>query len=87
AVSAGFCHEVVSHENLLWARAQEMAEEMAQNSPQAMLMTKSLINETIGEELFSHLNNGTATSAAARTTESAKEGVPAFAAQRKPDWK
>lgn len=86
AISTGFCHELVEKEDLLWARANELAKDFSQNSPQSMQMTKNLINETIGETFFTNLNLGTANSAAARTTESAKEGVSAFVAKRKPNW-
>lgn len=86
AVAAGFCHEKVEDDNLLWARAHELSRQLSGNSPQAMQLTKNLINETIGEHFFTSLNLGTANSAAARTTESAKEGVAAFVAKRKPKW-
>ena len=46
----------------------------------------TLINETIGEHFLTSWNLGTANSAAARTTESAKEGVDAFVEKRPPNW-
>lgn len=82
----GFCHEIVSKTDLLWARAHEIAKGMAENCPQAVQMTKKLLNETIGEEFLTHLNLGTANSAAARTTEAAKEGLNAFHEKRPPSW-
>lgn len=85
ALAMGLSHETVKDE-LLWARANEIAKELAENSPQAMKMTKTLINETIGEHFLTSLNLGTANSAAARTTESAKEGVDAFVEKRPPNW-
>ena len=87
AVEAGICHEMVSGDHLLWARAQEWATDYSANSPQSLQMTKQLINETIGEQFLTHLSLGTANTAAARTTDSAKEGVRAFLSKRKPDWK
>lgn len=86
AKSAGFLHEVVQNDNVLWARANDLAKVFAENSPQSMQMTKNLINETVGEAFLTHLNLGTANSAAARTTESAKEGVRAFVDKRSPKW-
>ena len=85
ALSIGLSHETVK-DDLLWARANEMAKELSGNSPLAMKMTKTLINETIGEHFLTSLNLGTANSAAARTTESAKEGVDAFVEKRPPSW-
>ena len=49
-------------------------------------MTKQLLNETIGEQLFTQLSIGAANMAAARTTDAAKEGVSAFLEKRDPDW-
>jgi enoyl-CoA hydratase/carnithine racemase len=46
-----------------------------------------MLNETIGEHLSTLLSAGAAMSAAARTTESAAEGLAAFAEKRKPKWK
>ena len=86
AAEMGICHELVDSDELVWAKANEMAADLANNSPQSMQMTKRLINETIGESFFTSLNLGTANSAAARTTESAKEGVEAFISKRKPKW-
>ena len=49
-------------------------------------MTKQLINETIGENLFTQLSIGAANMAAARTTEAAIEGINAFLEKRDPEW-
>ena len=50
-------------------------------------MTKRLLNETIGEQLFSQLAAGAAISATSRTTEAAAEGLAAFNEKREPEWK
>ena len=81
----GVFHELVD-EDLVWARAVEWSEECIAGAPQALMMTKKLLNETIGEHLSTMLTAGTATSAAARTTEAAHEGVKAFLEKREPDW-
>lgn len=86
AFDTGFCHELVDNDDVVWAKANEIAGGINNSSPQSIQMTKQLINETIGETFFTNLNLGTANSAAARTTESAKEGVSAFIAKRKPKW-
>jgi len=81
----GVFHEVVKNE-LVWARAQELAGEIAKSAPEALLLTKKMLNETIGEHLQTLLSAGAATSATARTTEAAREGLAAFLEKREPKW-
>jgi methylglutaconyl-CoA hydratase len=45
-----------------------------------------MLNETIGEQLGTHLAIGAAISATSRTTEAAEEGINAFMEKRDPDW-
>ena len=49
-------------------------------------MTRQMLNETIGESLFTQLSIGAANMAAARTTPAAIEGIKAFLEKRTPDW-
>ena len=81
----GLYHEVVPNE-FVWARAQELAGEIAQSAPGALLLTKRMLNETIGEHLQTLLSAGAAASATARTTEAAREGLAAFLEKREPKW-
>lgn len=81
----GLCHEVLPAEQL-WARAHELAGEAARCAPEALQLSKQLLNETIGEQLFTQLSAGAAASAAARTTEAAAEGLAAFVEKREPHW-
>jgi enoyl-CoA hydratase/carnithine racemase len=81
----GIFHEVVNSD-LVWARAQELAGEIAQSAPEALLLTKRMLNETIGEHLPTLLTAGAAASATARTTEAAREGLAAFLEKREPKW-
>jgi methylglutaconyl-CoA hydratase len=81
----GLAHEVVKAE-LVWARAQEIAAEIATSAPESIQLTKRLLNETIGEHLGTLLTAGAADSATARTTESAREGLAAFLEKRPPKW-
>lgn len=81
----GLYHELVNNE-LVWARAHEIAGEIAQSAPQAIQLTKRLLNETIGEHLDTLLSAGAADSATARTTEAAREGLAAFLEKRAPKW-
>ena len=81
----GLYHELVADEQI-WARANELVGEVAKSAPEAVQMTKRLLNETIGEQLFSQLAAGAAISAASRTTEAAAEGLAAFLEKREPKW-
>jgi methylglutaconyl-CoA hydratase len=81
----GLVHEIVKGE-LVWARAHEIAGEIALSAPESITMTKRLINETIGEHLGTLLTAGAADSATARTTEAAREGLAAFLDKREPKW-
>jgi methylglutaconyl-CoA hydratase len=81
----GLAHEVVASE-LVWARAQEIAGEIADSAPESIQLTKRLLNETIGEHLGTLLTVGAADSATARTTEAAREGLAAFLEKRPPKW-
>jgi enoyl-CoA hydratase/carnithine racemase len=81
----GLYHEIVSNE-MNWARAQEVAGICAKSAGEALQLTKKLLNETIGENIFSLLFSGAAASATARTTEAAAEGLAAFLEKREPNW-
>ena len=50
AAQYGIFHEIVEHD-LLWARAQQIAGEIAESAPEAIQLTKRMLNETIGEHL------------------------------------
>ena len=86
AYRIGLYHELVETDKL-WARAAQVAGECAQGAPEALQLTKRMLNETIGEHLFTLLSAGSAISATARTTEAAEEGVAAFLEKRAPVWK
>lgn len=81
----GLFHEVVADDKI-WARAHQLVGEVARSSPEALQMTKRLLNETIGEQLISQLAAGAAVSATSRTTEAAAEGLSAFQEKREPKW-
>lgn len=82
----GLFHELVDHDNV-WARAHALAGEIAKGAPESLQLTKRLLNETIGEHLFTLLSAGAAASATARTTEAATEGLTAFLEKREPNWR
>jgi methylglutaconyl-CoA hydratase len=81
----GLYHEIV-HADHLWPRANEIAAECAACAPEALLLTKRMLNETLGEHLTTMLTAGAAVSATARTTEAAAEGLAAFLEKREPRW-
>jgi len=81
----GLYHELVSADKL-WARSVEIVEQCARGAPEALQLTKRLLNETIGEHLSTLLSAGAAASATARTTEAAAEGLAAFLEKREPNW-
>ena len=85
AYRVGIFHEVVETDRL-WARAVEMAAQCAASAPEALLLTKRMLNETIGEQLETLLSAGSAVSATSRTTEAAAEGLAAFLEKRPPKW-
>lgn len=81
----GVFHQLVESD-LLWAHAMEIGKQVASGAPEAVGLTKRLLTETIGEKLATQLTSGAIASAAARTTDSAREGVSAFLEKRAPDW-
>lgn len=85
ALKLGLIHEIVK-DDLLWARCFEIAQQCALGARESHQITKQLLNETIGEQLFTQLSIGAANMAAARTTDAAKEGVAAFLEKREPKW-
>lgn len=86
ALGLGIFHELVPTSKV-WARAVEVAAECAEGAPEALQLTKRLLNETIGEQLETQLTAGAVMQATAFTTEAAQEGIAAFLARRKPEWK
>ena len=81
----GIYRWIVDHD-LVWAKADALARELEKTSAAAVAMTKRLLNETVGEQLFTQLAAGAAATASARTTEGAVEGIKAFFEKRDPDW-
>ena len=82
----GLFHEIVEADHL-WPRAVELAAQCARSAPEALQLTKRVLNETVGEHLPTLLSAGAAASATARTTEAASEGLAAFLEKREPKWK
>lgn len=70
----------------VWAKGNEIVQEVAKTSPEAIQMTKRLVNEMVGESTWTHLVSGAAVSATVCNTEAAKEGLKAFAEKREPKY-
>jgi methylglutaconyl-CoA hydratase len=85
AYRLGLYHELIEAD-LVWARANELGNQCAMAAPQAIGLTKRLMYETIGEGLATQLTSGAIATATARTTDSAREGLAARLADRKPEW-
>ena len=81
----GLLQEITKDEQL-WARANELAGICTRGAPEALKLTKSVLNETIGEEPSTMLSAGAEATANARTTEAATEGVKAFLEKCPPKW-
>jgi len=86
AFRIGVFHRLVKGDHV-WVQATEIAGQCAEGAPEALQLTKRLLNETIGEHLSTLLAAGAAASATARTTEAAAEGLAAFLDKRPPQWK
>ena len=85
AYRLGLYHELVAADKV-WARAMELARDCAAGAPEAIQLTKRLLNETVGELLQSQLATGAAMRATSCTTAAAQEGYEAFHQQRSPEW-
>jgi len=81
----GIYQELVAADHV-WARAAELANQCAKSAPEALQLTKRLLNEMIGEHLGHWFSDGTAATATSMTTESAAEGLAAFVEKRAPNW-
>ncbi len=77
----GMVHHVVSPE-LVWAKANELTTRIASGAAESVQLSKRLLNEMIGESLFSNLISGAAIMATACCTDAAKEGLLAFSEKR-----
>ena len=85
ALRFGLCHEVVPAEELP-ARRDELVDSLLTGSRSALAMTKRLLLDSSAASLKKELDAGMTTSAAARETEDAREGLAAFLEKRSPKW-
>lgn len=83
ALERGLVTEI-QPEHLVWARAHELAGTMVACEPATHQMTRRVLNEVIGESLFTQLSVAAACTAAARTTAAARDGIQRFLTRREP---
>jgi methylglutaconyl-CoA hydratase len=81
----GLVNEIISPENLL-ARARELADTLAANSPASLLATKRLLRTISHVELDRNIAAAVDENARIRTTHDFREGVNSFLEKRKPSW-
>jgi len=81
----GIVHQLAPSE-LVWAKANEVTKRIAQGAAESVQLSKRLLNEMIGESLFSNLSSGAAAMATACSTDAAKEGLAAFLEKRDPKF-
>jgi methylglutaconyl-CoA hydratase len=81
----GLVNEVVSPDGLM-KRARELAEQLMENSPSSVRLTKKLINGFINQALDHQMEQAVEENAAIRQTSDFREGVTSFLEKRKPRW-
>ena len=82
----GLVNEVCAPEEVT-ARALARANELAQNAPTSLAMTKQLLAAVPSMGLDEGLRYAAEVNALARTTDDLKEGVAAFLEKREPRWR
>jgi len=85
AQSLGLVNEVVSPKRLL-PRAKELAQQLLENSPAALRLTKKLLNDYVSKSLDKQIESAVHENAAIRSTPEFQEGVTSFLEKRKPSW-
>lgn len=83
AYRVGIYHQIVE-ERHSWALAAELGRKCAAVAPEAALVSKRLLTETLGEQLLAQLASGAIAASMARTTEAAQERIDAFVERKNP---
>jgi methylglutaconyl-CoA hydratase len=81
----GIVHHVVTADHI-WVRASNWVDSIAKGAPESVQLSKKILNETIGEQLFTWLASGAAAMATSLTTEAAGEGLAAYVQKRPPQF-
>ncbi len=85
AYRMGLVNEVVEAADLR-ARAQELAEQLLENSPGSLRATKALLRSYVDASLTLDIRNGMEANASMRQSADFAEGVRSFLERRKPRW-
>ena len=85
ATQLGLVHDVVE-QDLVWARAHQLAIDIAKTSSQSIQMTKRILNESLADQLETQLQVAGAMTAAARSTSHARIGIDAFLKKQDPQF-
>ncbi len=85
AAQYGWIHRLVPSDQS-WVAADQWARDAASMAPEAVQMSKRLLNEMIGESVFTSLTSGSSVLATMLSTEAASEGLSAFVEKRTPVW-
>ena len=86
ALRLGLVNEIVDPGRLL-PRAFEIARTLLENSPASLRATKTLLSQTVNEELDRRMEASIEENARVRQTHDFREGISAFLEKRKPQWK
>lgn len=81
----GMVQEIVAQDKLA-SRVDELADTLAENSPQSLAATKHLLAAQNKTWLDEAVGLAIEANAQARETEDFREGIAAFLEKRKPDW-
>lgn len=81
----GLVNEVVDSPQLT-SRARELANQIMENSPSSLRLTKQLLNGYISDDLDRQLSSAVEENAGIRQTADFREGVSSFLEKRKPRW-
>ena len=81
----GLANDIVPADGLI-KRSRELAEQLMENSPSSVQLTKRLINGFISDTLDRQIEQGVNENAAIRQTSDFREGVTSFLEKRKPRW-
>lgn len=81
----GLVNEVVREADLL-SRANQLAQQLLQNSPESLRATKKLLSSHAKDRLDKELQAAIEGNAAARNTADFHEGIASFLEKRTPEW-
>src|SRR5437899_1074867 len=81
----GLVNEIVPPDGLL-KRSRELAQQLMENSPSSVRLTKKLINGFINQALDDQMQQAVEENAAIRQSADFREGVTSFLEKRKPRW-